>query len=64
MNKRFLIICCLLCVALWAVAAQQITSPNGLIAIQPKGEGYVIFEDYNTALGGAILINHVGDCFD
>lgn len=30
----------------------------------PKGEGYVIFEDYNTALGGAILINHVGDCFD
>ena len=42
MNKRFLIICCMLCVALWAVAAQKMTSPNGLIAIQPKGDGYVI----------------------
>ena len=42
MNKRFLIICCLLCVALWAVAAQQMASPNGLVGIQPKGDGYVI----------------------
>ena len=24
----------------------------------------VIIEDYSTALGGEILINHVGDCFD
>ncbi len=33
---------------------------------QPKtpGGGWVIFEEYDTALGGDILINHVGDCFD
>ena len=28
--------------ALWAVAAQQMASPNGLVGIQPKGDGYVI----------------------
>lgn len=32
----------MLCVALWAVAAQKIASPNGLITILPKGNGYVI----------------------
>lgn len=33
---------------------------------QPKtpGGGWVIFEEYDTALGGELLINHVGDCFD
>ena len=33
---------------------------------QPKvpGESWVIFEEYETALGGELLINHVGDCFD
>ena len=30
----------------------------------PKGGGWVIFGEYDTALGGEILINHVGDCFD
>jgi hypothetical protein len=28
------------------------------------GEGWVVFEEYETALGGETLINHVGDCFD
>ena len=28
------------------------------------GGGWVIFEEYDTALGGETLINHVGDCFD
>ena len=33
---------------------------------QPKlpGETWFVFEEYDTALGGEILINHVGDCFD
>ena len=33
---------------------------------QPKmpGSKWVIFEEYDTALGGELLINHVGDCFD
>ena len=33
---------------------------------QPKvpGNEWVIFEEYDTALGGELLINHVGDCFD
>ena len=33
---------------------------------QPKVPGAIwfIFEEYDTALGGDILINHVGDCFD
>ena len=33
---------------------------------QPKtpGDTWVIFEEYDTALGGELLINHVGDCFD
>ena len=33
---------------------------------QPKvpTTGWVIFEEYSTALGGELLINHVGDCFD
>lgn len=33
---------------------------------QPKtvGDLWFIFEEYETALGGEILINHVGDCFD
>ena len=33
---------------------------------QPRmpGGGWVIFEEYDTALGGELLINHVGDCFD
>jgi hypothetical protein len=34
--------------------------------VQPTvpGGGWVIFEEYDTALGGETLINHVGDCFD
>jgi hypothetical protein len=33
---------------------------------QPKVPGAIwyVFEEYDTALGGDILINHVGDCFD
>ena len=33
---------------------------------KPKtpGNGWVIFEEYDTALGGEVTINHVGDCFD
>ena len=33
---------------------------------QPKmpTRGWVVFEEYETALGGDIIINHVGDCFD
>ena len=33
---------------------------------QPKtpGDTWYIFNEYETALGGNILINHVGDCFD
>ena len=30
----------------------------------PRGTGWVIFGEYDTALGGNVLINHVGDCFD
>ncbi|MBR4576659.1 MAG: Cna B-type domain-containing protein [Clostridia bacterium] len=34
--------------------------------VQPKyaGETWVVFEEYDTALGGETIINHVGDCFD
>ena len=34
--------------------------------VQPTvpGGGWVIFDEYETALGGETLINHVGDCFD
>ena len=28
------------------------------------GDGWFIFPEYDTPLGGEILINHVGDCFD
>ena len=28
------------------------------------GDRWAIFEEYDTALGGQLLINHVGDCFD
>ena len=28
------------------------------------GNRWAIFEEYDTALGGQLLINHVGDCFD
>ena len=42
MNKRFIVISCLLCMALWAVAAQKMASPNGLIGLQSKEGGYVI----------------------
>ena len=33
---------------------------------QPKrgGDTWVVFEEYDTALGGETIINHVGDCFD
>ena len=33
---------------------------------QPKVPGAIwyVFEEYDTALGGDVLINHVGDCFD
>ena len=35
---------------------------------QPKprtfGNPIYIFEEYETALGIPVLINHVGDCFD
>ena len=29
-----------------------------------RGDSYLIIEDYQTALGVEVLINHVGDCFD
>ena len=28
------------------------------------GDRWAIFDEYETALGGQLLINHVGDCFD
>ena len=33
---------------------------------QPKkgGDTWTVFEEYETALGGETIINHVGDCFD
>ena len=33
---------------------------------KPKtgGDNWAVFEEYDTALGGQLLINHVGDCFD
>jgi hypothetical protein len=33
---------------------------------QPKkgGDTWTVFEEYDTALGGETIINHVGDCFD
>ena len=30
----------------------------------PGGERTYIFDEYETALGIPVLINHVGDCFD
>ncbi|MBR6165270.1 MAG: hypothetical protein IKQ45_05020, partial [Clostridia bacterium] len=31
---------------------------------QTPGVTLQVFEEYNTALGVNIIINHVGDCFD
>jgi hypothetical protein len=32
---------------------------------QPKRpSAWITIDDYRTALGGDVLINHVGDCFD
>ena len=28
------------------------------------GDNWAIFDEYDTPLGGQLLINHVGDCFD
>ena len=46
---------------------QVVTVPE-VLGQQPQprtpGESWVIFEEYDTALGGEIIINHVGDCFD
>ena len=38
--------------------------PNNLPKAKVPGDMWFIFEEYETALGGEILINHVGDCFD
>ncbi len=31
---------------------------------KPRGGGYTEFDEYETALGIEVMINHVGDCFD
>ena len=41
------------------------TVPEGKAApARKRGDSYLIIEDYQTALGVEVLINHVGDCFD
>ena len=32
--------------------------------VKTGGDHWATFEEYDTALGGQLLINHVGDCFD
>lgn len=39
--------------------------PNtGKKTVKTGGDRWATFEEYDTALGGQLLINHVGDCFD
>jgi len=38
--------------------------PEWMPQAKVPGDMWFIFEEYDTALGGEILINHVGDCFD
>ena len=38
--------------------------PEWMPQAKVPGDMWFIFEEYETALGGEILINHVGDCFD
>lgn len=38
--------------------------PKNMPKAKVPGNLWFIFEEYETALGGEILINHVGDCFD
>ena len=39
--------------------------PNtGKKKVKTGGDRWATFEEYDTALGGQLLINHVGDCFD
>ena len=38
--------------------------PDGEKKPKLPGGHWGIFEEYDTALGGQLLINHVGDCFD
>ena len=57
-----------------AVNGMTTTFTNHVVTVpvvpagQPKpntfGGGIIIFEEYDTALGIPVLINHVGDCFD
>ena len=44
--------------------SHQITIPEDQPQPDQPGETWYIFEEYDTALGGQLLINHVGDCFD
>ena len=57
-----------------AAAGSAWTVTNRVTRIPPRqpgkpkddrpGEDWTIFNEYETALGIPILINHVGDCFD
>ena len=38
--------------------------PDGEKKPKTPGDSWDNFDDYDTALGGQLLINHVGDCFD
>ena len=38
--------------------------PDGWKKPTVPGETWIVFEDYDTALGMETIINHVGDCFD
>ena len=38
--------------------------PEGYIQPSTPGASFAIFEEYGTALGVEMIINHVGDCFD
>ena len=38
--------------------------PEGHKKPRTPGSNYAIFEEYKTALGIDVMINHVGDCFD
>ena len=44
---------------------RYVTTPNnGNNKPKTGGDTWEHFEEYETPLGGQLLINHVGDCFD
>ena len=45
-------------------AAGVVTVPSDQPQPKVPGAVWYVFPEYDTALGGVLLINHVGDCFD